>query len=307
MYILKSKYCGLLEPATHEHELIQSENRGVVKFKIYILPMKTSIYEMTKDITLYVNLPMDKQQSFIYISSLYPLNNDIVVEIEDFIKKNIPNVQEDDNHFRTTFFGRMDSPKEAIDLLGNVTLHFPQHADRNKLFYYTNYVSLNDKNLISKGNSIVKYVNLEERHNFSATHGKVLNDGVFLFTMYPTECNIVYILPDTFSILDETNNKIAYFEHENFVFWIVTHHTFLNNKNRSNAINTTKFCPQHESIGNLNFIFNTFSQFGFSDPEITPSAVIAHDRNCGMLMFVGIYNIQQGNEYGKYFEMLGLK
>ncbi len=310
MYVTKSSYKCFSEPAVLDKDLVLAEDLNVIKFKIYIIPHTSSIYNIITDISDYANLPMCKDDCFIYIYSDFNLQPDIIRSIEDFIKHNVDDAVLDDSYTNVNFMSAVESPRKAIDLFGNITLHFSHHhtqiPTKNETYHYINYSCRENQHQIDNYCTRVKYVKLDDRHRFSTLNGKVTEGTtVLLFNAYPMESNIVYIIPDEFNIIQGSNNKIASFESNNFIFWIVTHHTFLNDKPVSGEINTTRFCPQQQSIENMETIFETFSKYSFDNPQITKSAVIAKDENCSMLMFVGIYNMQYGNEYSKYFEKLG--
>lgn len=312
MYVYKSIYKCLSEPLTLDKDFVLAEKTmDVIKFKIYVLPKNVSVYKIMDNVKNYANLSMVKTECYIYICSNFEIKDDIIFEMEDYVKHNIDNAVLDECIAKVPFIAAIPSPRKAIDLFGNITLHFTEHKSylsSKEVYCYINHRSKEDQHLICEHNSKIKYVTLNDRHRFNNLHGKVLEDNtVMLFKHYPVNASIVYVLPDEFNVIERTHNKMAFVEKNNFIFWIVTHHTFINNRTYSGEINTTKFCPQQQDLSNIEYIFKVFSDYCFDSPEITKSAIVARDVGCSMLMFVGIYNLQLGNEYVKYFEMLGLK
>nr|WOZ57620.1 hypothetical protein MmNV_27 [Menippe mercenaria nudivirus] len=312
MIVYRSIYDTFAEPSVINKELVMAGSLNVIKFKIVTIPHNSSIYNLLHDYKEYANLETIQDECSIFFVSDFILNDEVKSQIENFIQKQF-NAKPNENCEVVHYFANRTSVSSCIDFYSSITLHIPTHSvrgDQNDSFHYINYRSINRPELIDMNNSIVQYVKLKDRHHFSTVHGKLReNNTVSLFHHYPVECDKVYILPDSFNILTQGYNKIAYYNHDNFIFWIVTHHTFISESGQptSSIINTTKFCPQELSADSVSAIFNIFAEYGFDTPSIEKSSIVARDDNCSLLMYAGIYNLQHGNEYSKYFANIGLK
>lgn len=308
MYIYKSIFQTTSVPTVIEKNIVLPDSNGTVDFKIHILPTDVSLYNVFYNASEYSKISMSKVECFLYIVSDVKLIKSIIGTIETFIGKEVNDTVKNENLFHISPFEVVNSPREAIDLYKRITFHFSTHS--NDKFTYVNYRdNFNNDNVISDGDTKVEYVHLNDRHTVCLLAGKVKeNQEVLLFNMYPLKDTYkVFILPPDFVVLKESSNKIAYVVvNDSLIFWLVTHHTFLSSNpdqmNLPPRYDTNNFCPK--SLSNLDPIFEVFFSYNFNDLLIKDTCVVSEDAASGIIMFIGVYEMQFGNKYAKYFQSL---
>ncbi|UOT91796.1 CmNV_034-like protein [Aratus pisonii nudivirus] len=301
MYIYKSCYNCIGFPSVTDKDVIMPE-LDVIKFKILVIPNTISLYSIISDTSNYSKINMVKSECYIYIGSDLTLNVDILKNIEEYISKNISEVSHITDNYCVDFFEYSNDLKDVLKNYKHLTLFIPDHT--NDLFTYINYRN-NENNTVNIHDSIINYKQFEYRNDFSTLCGKMLpNKKIGLFTMFPLFCSKVYILPDEFMIIKESNNKIATLQIDNFCFWLVTHHQFLNNNTQQKTYSSTKICPHSLDIQTMSFITNTFQKYDFFVTHLGETFILGEDTEHSMIMFIGLFDFNIGNEYVKYFENL---
>ncbi|UVX94901.1 hypothetical protein CsNV_041 [Callinectes sapidus nudivirus] len=303
MYVYKSTYDCKSSPIYYNREIIIPNTKEVLKFAIYVIPRTESLYDILTINDKFSNLSMANDDCFIYITTNEKFSIEIMEQIEKYIKDNISETEPAAANVKIDPTRYIPSVKQAILMYKNITLFFPMHT--NNKFIYDNY-SNRYNNTISIHDSKIHYKFLTDRHDFSKLCGKVTrNNEVILFDMYPiANTNIVYILPPEFTILIGTNNKVATLMHDNFVFWIITTHTFVNYSPQSQEFASTKFCPKSENIETINNLLTIFRKYKFSSFKFMNSSISSEDSKNSIMMFVGIYDMQYLNKYTKHLNLL---
>ncbi|UBZ25624.1 hypothetical protein QKT26_gp34 [Carcinus maenas nudivirus] len=306
MYIYKSIYNCNSTPTLYNKDIILPQTDEQLKFAIYIIPHNESLYNIILDNNRFSQISMSQNDCYIYILSVNTLASDILEQVEQYISRNIPNVFNNSQSISTfkpiTY---LRSIKDALNLYQNITVFLSKH--NNGTFIYDNY-SNNKKNTISIHDSIISYQHLNDRNNHSTLCAKYYYDTgeVSIFNLYKVDnCSTVIILPPEFYIVKNTNNKIATMIYNDYIFWIITTNTFINdNEPVDSTINCTKFCPKSQNINNINELLKVFNKYKFTNHIIMNSAIASEDKMNSILFFVGIYDLQVNNKYTKYFDKL---
>ncbi|QBB28640.1 hypothetical protein HgNV_035 [Homarus gammarus nudivirus] len=303
MYVYKSIYNAVTIPTIYKKNLVLPETENLITFNVYILPTNVSVYQMIKYPADFSYVSSSIVPCYVYIKTEDKLSDSLIDTVETFIQKDIESVVRGENPVTINTFEIVDSAKQAISLYKNITLFIPIHS--NELFVYDNYNNVRD-NTISCYDSKISYIHLNDRDDVQFLCGKCLRDEtVALFNYYPISGgDMVYIIPEDFSIIENTNNKIACIEHNEFVFWLVTTNILMNDTPKSESFMCTKFCPKSQSIEEINQLLKVFTKYKFTNIKIMDSAIAAEDVEHSLLLFVGIYNLQYANKYTKYFELL---
>ena len=307
MYLYKSKHLCITSPTVHKKQIIIPNENRVIEFEVYTLPSNTNIFELISNPNIYSQISMVKRLCLIYFLSNEELTKpEIIQNIETFIKNNYEDVHENEDFRTVKFFEICTNVLAAINLYNNITLYFSEHE--NSKFRYINYTSVGNR--IDKYDTAIQYVHINNRQDFSSLCGKVImpSKEVCLFHSYPTQASKVYLLPDNFVILKEADNKIAFVENDKYVYWLVTHHTFINLANDQQSFQqqllASQICSKNINAIDMKNISNVFSKYGFYTPSVTQTAIVAEDSKNSILMFVGVYDLSIGSEYIKYFEKL---
>ena len=303
MIVYKSMYNALSTPSIFDKTIIIPSTQTQIKFIIYVIPSKTSIYKALKDDKYFSRLSMNISESYIYIVCNSELSIEILSDVEKFIFDNISNTKKTIDLVSVKIHSRIPFIKDAINLYNNITLFLPTHT--NNEITYNNYK--NDKyNTIHENDTIVSYKNLLTRREFSPVCGRVMNDGsVNIFNLYPLKnANITYVIPEHFYIYGESCNKIASYNYNGFIFWLVTDHTFVNNNDVRQPITSTEICIKSQPFSEIHKLIKIFITHGFYKYRIHNSSISAEDKTYSILMFVGIYDLSIANKYTKYFDLL---
>lgn len=302
MFVYKSIYNSVDSPSINDKNIVIPETNETIVFKIYILPENTNVYDIIVNATKFALISMTQTNCLIYIVCDHKLTIENLNLIEKHISINYSNVTKDDDVYNYKHIETLENANNIINLYGNVTLHFSNH--NNNIYDYINYSCPN--NAINMYDTRVNYVVFNDRFNFSNVHGKVLDNGnISMFYLYPLPNTYrIYILPDEFVIIKEADNKIAYVKHNDCIFWIATHFTFINNNVSHPLYNTTQFCPQSQNVDQMMYIFSIFKQYKFEVPQIMRSCILAEDEKNGILMFIGVLNLQFKPQYSIYFEKI---
>lgn len=305
MIVYKSIYNTNSKPTIADAHIIlpstSNDNTDVLKTKIYIIPPDEVLYNIIADELNFTKLSMTNVFCSIYFTADNILSKEILAAIEAHILGTYKG-ELNDQYCKIKYFEKIKTVRDAVNLYKQITIHSSVHS--NEIFTYSNYSS--DICQIDFYDSRVTYVDIQDRHNTSFLNGKLNDDyEVLLFRMHPISNYKVFVIPDNFTILKATNNKVAFATINNYVYWLVTHYNFINDNSINDAEPlATKFCPQSQSINTISSMLSVFNDFKFNDPQFAETCIMCEDRENSILMFVGIFNLQYGNEYGKYFEKL---
>ncbi len=303
MWVYKSIYNVIAKPEIlTKHIYNNNDIENEILFKIWIIPQNVEIYNLFKDEKNFSSISLNITNCSIFIQSDISFSSTILSDIELYISHNIPKVYNIPPSVSISPIGVVENPTNAVYINGNINMFYPTHT--NDVFTYYNYKN-NNALKIDIYDTLVCYKTLRDRKAFVNMCGKVmLNKKVALFNLYPMKYgNIVYILPEEFYILPESNNKIAIVMIQNFTFWLVTkNHTFINNNNNPIEINSSFFCITTLKNSTIKDIYNVFKNYNFTNIKNTSKCFYSEEED--LMFFMGVYDLKNSFKYTKCFSQL---
>ena len=304
MIVYKSKYNARSKPRYFEKTAVSNEES--VMFEVFVLPKNTSLYSILSDKSTFSYISMTVVECIIYICVTDPITIDLIDEIEKFIKDTVTNVVLTKDPLKIKPVSVVNSTSKALEIFKNICLFYSSFE--NDIYKYINY--RNETNYaIDEHDELVCYRTMIDRNAFNPVFGKVMNSSrkVLIFNFYPLKCsNMVYLLPEDFYIIPESNNRVALitFE-ETFTFWLVSSkHPFFNLNKEPQKIVSSKFCLKSLSNVTLNKLYEVFQLYNFNDIKTSTSCIYSEDDDCNLMLFVGIYDLANSFKYSKCFEFL---
>ncbi|UHB41770.1 hypothetical protein MrNuV_ORF047 [Macrobrachium rosenbergii nudivirus] len=309
MFIYKSKYNSDQSlPLKIEKSLIIQDTKEYFNFVVLVIPINAPLYMVVADDSYFLQLQMVDDKCNIFIMSKEFLSRQHINLIEDFISHNVSETKPIPEPIPIRCIGKSTSAIDSFNY-NNITLHF--NSFTNNYYNFINYVS-NDPEHIHIHDSRICYKKLHTRMNADLIHGKVngFTRGVNIFQWYPMlNTPTVYILPNEFSILKRSNNRVAFINVDNYYFWLVTDkHSFLNDNlidsDNSALYKTSAFCSTNLNQQSLNAIFNVFKKYNFNNYIINESAIVAEDIQSSLLFYTGVCKTSDYSQYSKCFDLL---
>lgn len=277
--------------------LLPTENStSIIPIELVVIPKFLSIRYVIENPTFYVE---GLANCNIYIKSEKPLDDKVFPYIYSKIAEDYKLYLKYYPHSKPlNILYNVKNLREALRRFNKITLHFSEYNDGK--YYFKNIDS--DKFSTHYGDDYIEYVNFNYRNNNNFIHGKfdLDDESINLFYGYPIKgTKRVYILPDEWYILRESNNKIAIKYINNIIFWLVTDkYTFINDNfnSKNDVVATSLINFNNLDTHEINSLVSYFNDLGFFNKQINERSIYSNDASNNLFIFTGLlYEFELGN------------
>lgn len=299
MYIYKTKYHAIHRPTYEKRNLVLpavgSNSNEILYFTLYIIPIKMQL-SFALGLKSFNTDYTEKVDCNFYITSTDKMHMENLNAIERFINEQYRFIKLYKPKVSIKTIATFDSLDIILKVFSSVYVRFSNFVTPN--YKYMNLPSCKDT--IHCEDEIVLYKNFSKRDTLDLYHAKFSNDTYYLYMGYPVNIrNKVMILNSDWSILRESQSKIAHLFDGEIHFWLVSlNYIFagkLENIN-SNYGATILRCNKLENV-EIERIIQKFQEFNFNNISFTEKSVYSEDKYNKLLLFTGLITHEESTPY----------
>lgn len=300
MYVYKTSYHAIHIPTYEKRNLIlptikDDDANEILYFTLYIIPVHMQIAFAFSLDTFNVDYT-EKVDCNFYITSADEMYVENIEAINKFIPEHYKSVVAYSPHVGIKTIATFDSLESLLNVFSSVYVRFSNFRTKN--YEYRNTAS--SQNTIHCEDEIVLYKNFNKRDTLNLHHAKFSNNIYHVYMGYPV-CvrNKVIILNSDWSILLESNSKIAHLFDGEIHFWLISLDYIFNGKTEQANDDygaTILRCNKLENI-EIERIIQKFQEFDFNNISFTEKCVYSEDKYNKLLLFTGLITHEDSTPY----------
>lgn len=298
MYVYKTPYHAIHTPTYEKRNLVlppvDNDSNKILYFTLYIIPVNMQLSFALSLKTFNVDY-IEKVDCNFYITSVDEMYIENIDAINNFILEHYKTVVIYKPHVSIKTIATFDTLESILGVFSSVYVRFNNF--RTKYYEYRNTAST--QNTIHCEDEIILYKNFNKRDTLNLYHAKFSNDLYHVYMGYPV-CvkNKVMILNSDWSILSESDSKIAHLFDGEIHFWLISLDYIFNGKTKQvNDYGATILrCNKLENI-EIERIIQKFQEFDFNNISFTEKCVYSEDKYNKLLLFTGLITHEDSTPY----------
>lgn len=275
-----------------------NEPNTVLPYTLYVVPKKyplrVAITEMKVLMINTIELP-----SNIYIIKDQPITSNAILRvIEDDIPTDFPTAKEYESASTIEPIMCIPNLTEALALYPSLYLRL-NHFVVEDLYTYKNICS--DISTLHVEDDIILYKNFENRHTLDLYHAKyAFNNTINIYQGYPIKVqNKVMRLDEEWSVIKESDNKLACKYDGHLYFWLISLNYTLVPKNSNRLkLGTTIINANEINDNEIDWLVEKFHLMNFANIAFTEKSIYSEDKENNLFMFSGLITYEECGQYG---------